>query len=424
MNLGEALRAGAREIFANKFRSALSFTAVSVGVASLLYTTAQTRGMQEALDGNLELMGPGRMTVAKKRNYVSKGLSGGLTYSDALALRRELPDLYMVEPHSNSWGTKLVFGRSSIDGVRVAGTTPDFRRRDWVYTLRGRFINEWDVAHRARVVVMVEPAVWIKKPFWAKYWTDVNPYDAFIKRRDLLGERIRLEDSVFTVVGVLTPPPRDKDRRMNSWGASNALVPITSFQQTLARWASGPDGVDEIRIDTGDEKTLASRRRQIEAILTRRHRGEADFEIRDEREVIASKMEELKKNVKAGLALGVVALLAGGIGIMNVMLATIFARVREIGIRRAIGASRADILAQFLLEAALLGAAGGVAGVSLGLGGVRWLATLGSTRNLAEITWLQCAEGIVLAALVSAAFALIPAYRASRLDPVEALKAE
>ncbi|MDD5301711.1 MAG: ABC transporter permease [Elusimicrobia bacterium] len=423
MNLREALRAGAREIYANKFRSALSFTAVSVGVASLLYTMAQTRGMQEALEKNLELMGPGRMTVEKKRNYVSKGLSQGLTYGDALALRRELPDLFMVEPQSTTY-PKLVLGRASVNSVRTDGATSQFRRRDWVYRLRGRFLNEWDVEHRARVAVMVEPAIWIKKPFWAKFWGQDNPYDLFAKRRDLLGAQIRLDDSVFTVVGVLTPPPRDKDPRWDSWNTPNALVPITAYQQRLAGNEMNPDSVDEIRIDTGSERTLASRRRQIEAILKRRHRGEEDFEIKDQREEIETEMETMRKYVKAGLALGVVALLAGGIGIMNVTLATIFARVREIGIRRAIGASRADILAQFLLEAAMLGAAGGVAGVGLGLGGVKWLSGLGGSRDLAEVTWTQCAEGIVLAAIISAAFALVPAYRASRLDPVEALKAE
>ncbi len=423
MNFREALRAGAREIGANKFRSALSFTAVSVGVASLLYTMAQTRGMQEALEKNLELMGPGRMTIEKKRNYKTKGLSLGLTYSDALALRRELPDLYMVEPRS-ARGLKLVSGRSSVDGVNTAGTTPDFRRRDWVYELRGRFLNEWDVEHRSRVAVLIAPAGWIKKPFWAKIWWQEDPYDAFARRRDLLGARVRLQDSIFTVVGVLTPPARDKDPRWESWDTPNALVPITAFQQSFGGGSNGSDAVDEIRLDTGDEKTLAARRRQVEAILKRRHRGEEDFEIKDEREAIEAKMEDMRKYVKAGLALGVVALLAGGIGIMNVTLATIFARVREIGIRRALGASRADILAQFLLEAAMLGAAGGVAGVALGLGGIRWLSGLGDSREVAEISWTQCAEGIALAALVSAAFALMPAYRASRLDPVEALKAE
>ena len=423
MNAGEALRAGAREIFANKFRSTLSFAAVSVGVASLLYTVAQTQGMKDALEKNLELMGPGRLTIEKKRNYTSKGLSLGLTYSDALALRRELPDLYMVEPQSTNW-LRLVHGRSSLDGVRVAGATADYRRRDWVYKLRGRFLNSWDVEHRARVAVMIEPSTWFKKPFWAKFWGQDNPYDLFAKRRDLLGEQVRLGDSVFTVVGVLTPPPRDLDPRWDSWNTPNALVPITAYQQHLSAGETNPDAVEEIRVDTGDARTLASRRRQIEAILKRRHRGEEDFEVKDDREEIENQMEEMRKYVKAGLALGLVALLAGGIGIMNVTLATIFARVREIGVRRAIGASRADILAQFLFEAAMLGAAGGVAGVGLGLGGVRWLSSLGGTRNLAQISWLHCAEGVALAALVSAAFAFIPAYRASRLDPVEALKAE
>jgi len=423
VNLREAFRAGSREIIANKFRSALSFTAVSVGVASLLYTMAQTRGMEEALEKNLELMGPGRMTVEAKQNYVSKGLSSGLTYSDVLALRRELPDLYMVEPRS-AYSSTLVAGRSKIDDVDVWGTTPDFRRRDWVYRLRGRFLNEWDVENRARVVVLIEPAGWVKKPFWAKFWMHDDPYDDFAKRHDLLGESVRLENSIFTVVGVLTPPARDKDPRWESWNTANALVPITVFQQSFTRFSNNPDSVDEIRIDTGDVKTLAARRKQISAILTRRHRGEEDFEIRDEREAIEAKMEDMKKMVKAGLALGIVALLAGGIGIMNVTLATIFARVREIGIRRAIGAGRSDILAQFLLEAALLGAAGGVAGVALGLVGVQWLSGLAGSREIAKITWLHCAEGIALASLVSAAFAFIPAYRASRLDPVEALKAE
>lgn len=423
MNLREAFRAGAREIYANKFRSTLSFTAVSVGVASLLYTMAQTRGMQEALEKNLELMGPGRLRIEKKRNYVSKGLSQGLSYGDAVALRRELPDLYMVDPKSSN-SVQLVYNRSKVEGVDVAGTTPEFRRRDWVYKLDGRFLNEWDVAHRARVAVLVRPAGWVKKPIWARFWMQDGDYEEFAKRRDLLGERVRLGGSIFTVVGVLTPPPRDKDPRWESWGTPDALVPITAFQQSFAQLESSPDAVDEIRVDTGDEKTLAARRRQIEGILKRRHRGEEDFEIKDEREAIAARMEDMRKYVKAGLALGIVALLAGGIGIMNVTLATIFARVREIGVRRAIGASRADILAQFLLEAAMLGAAGGIAGVALGLGGIEWLSRLEGSRQLAKITWLQCFEGIALASLVSAAFAFIPAYRASRLDPVEALRAE
>ena len=425
MNLREAFRAGARELSANKFRSTLSFAAISVGVASLLYTLAQTRGMQAELKKQLELMGPGRMTIEAKRDYVSRGLSEGLTSGDAEAIAAELPDLFMVYPRSVRWATRFVHGRTSIDQLRVIGVTPDFRKRDWVYKVRGRFINQWDIRQAARVAVFVEVPGWFKKPFWANFWRDANPYNDFSKRHDLLGQQVRLQDSVFTVVGVLKPPPRDLDPRWDSWETPHVIVPITAFQRHIGpdRRGSAPDTVQEIRIDTGSEATLGLRRRQIEAVLKRRHRGEEDFEIKDMREEVEGEMEQMRKYVVAGLFLGLVSLIAGGTGIMNVTLATIFSRIKEIGIRRAVGAAKEDILAQFLLEAAMLGAAGGLAGVALGVGGLKLLAQTGG-REIAEVTWLHCVEVVALGAIVSAIFALLPAYRASKLDPVEALKAE
>ena len=125
----------------------------------------------------------------------------------------------------------------------------------------------------------------------------------------------------------------------------------------------------------------------------------------------------------AAVALGIVALLAGGIGIMNVTLATIFSRVKEIGVRRAVGAGRADIMAQFVLEAGLLGAAGGLAGAGLGAVGISWLAKT-AQRDVVSMAWHHCLAVIVLAAVVSALFAVIPAYQAALLDPVEALRSE
>lgn len=424
MNLGEAARASAREIAANKFRSALSFAAISVGVASLLYTLAQTRGMQDALAKNLKLMGPGRLTISDKQNYKSKGLSPGLTLADAEALKAELPDLYMVAPRSANWGADMVSGKTAIKRVYVVGVTPDYRKRDWVFKLRGRFLNEYDVKNRSKVVVMALPAGWIKKPFWASFWMREKPYDKWALHHDVLGKQVMLEDNVFTVVGVLTPPPRDRDPRWNSWDTPNAFVPITAYQDRLVRWRQRPDFVDEIRVDTGDEKTLSARRRDITRIMKRRHRGEEDFEIKDEREEIESEMENMRKYVKAGWALGIVALLAGGIGIMNVTLAAIFARVKEIGIRRAVGASKLDIMAQFLCEAAMLGAAGGVMGVVLGYYGIEWLSKQGGQRDIAHLTITHAVGAVISGTAVAALFALLPSLSAARLDPVEALRAE
>lgn len=423
MNAAEAARSAWRDVWANKVRSSLSFAAISVGVASLLYTTAQTRGMQLELRKNLEVMGPGRMTVEKARDYVSRGLSPGLTLSDLRAVRAEIPGLYMADASLSAWPDLLVYGRTVVKRPRVQGVTEQWRRRDWVFGLRGRFFDSRDVDDAARVCVLLEPGGWVHKPFWATFMRRDGDFDRLVTHHDLLGREVRIHNTVFVVVGILKKPPFDKDPRWNAWNDPDVLVPITAAQRYLPGGKGPSDAVEKLRLDTGDERTIPDVRRRLEGLLTRRHRGEADFKIRDEREEIAGQMNDLKKYVKAGLALGIVALLAGGIGIMNVTLATIFLRVKEIGIRRAVGAGKGDILAQFLFEAVYLGMAGGVAGLGLAAEGIKLLEKLGE-RNVAAITWYQCAAMVALGALVSAAFAFFPAYQAAGLDPVEALRSE
>ncbi|HEX4046456.1 MAG TPA: ABC transporter permease, partial [Elusimicrobiota bacterium] len=145
MNVGEAARTAAREIRVHKVRSLLSFAAISVGAASLLYTLAQTRGMQEASQRNLELMGPGALSVTHSSHYEGRGLSKGLTVDDADAIRREIPGLYMVSPTASTWGADMEYEGRRIDDANVVGATPEWRKRDWVYRLRGRFIDDADV---------------------------------------------------------------------------------------------------------------------------------------------------------------------------------------------------------------------------------------------------------------------------------------
>lgn len=426
MNLAEAARTGLREIATNKFRSILSFAAISVGVASLIYTMAQTRGMQESLDKALTLLGPGRLEIAPKENYTSRGLSPGLTSDDAWAIRAAMPELHMVYPHARNWGARLRHGSVNIEHARVEGISPEWRKRDWVYTLRGRFINDWDVAHAARVCVILEPGGWIKKPFWAYFWLDDSPFENLVTHNDLLGEKIVLGERIFTVVGVLRQPPRDKDPRWYSWESPEVLLPVTAFHQTFRdNWNSvdNPRAVSAIKLDTGSLSTVASSQKRLTTLLKYRHRGEEDFEIKDLREEIAGELGETQKYVMAGVALGAVALLAGGIGIMNVTLATIYARIKEIGIRRALGASRQDILAQFLIEAVFLGLTGGLAGVGLGIWSVSILAE-NTGRDVASMAWYHSAAAMGLAALVAGLFSLYPAIQASRLDCVDALRSE
>lgn len=421
----EALRTGASEIYSHKTRSFLSFSSIAFGVAAILYTFAHVNQMFVRRQKAFELAGPGRLEVTKERveGKVGLGLSKGLTLEDAAAIREAMPELYMVSPTANGWGK--VHDRDFHGDASLLGVTPEWRKRDWVYTMRGRFFDSHDLKTASRVCVVVEPGGWIEKPFWARWWTE-NDFEKFVKRNDLLGREIRIKDHLFVVVGVLQEPPRDKDPRWFRMGGSpNILVPVTAFHRFLANpgKSSVTDAINQIQIDTGDERTVAAAKRRLEALFAVRHRGEKDYEVQDFRDMIQNILNEMKKYAIAVLSVGIVAIISGGIGIMNVTLATIFSRIREIGIRRAVGATRADILLQFVTEAMLLGFLGGLAGVGLGLLGVVYLSD--KTQNPVESlrAWHFLAT-LAIAVGAGFAFSLFPAYKASQLDPVEALRYE
>lgn len=426
MILSESLRTGFIEIWSHKMRSFLSFSAIAFGVAAILYTFSEVHGMSVRRQKAFDLAGPGRLEIGMKDEYVSRGLSKGLTLGDAQAIRTAIPSLHMVSPTATRWGTDFVYKTYRSEDVGVIGITTEWARRDWVYTVRGRFFNERDVETAARVCLIVEPGGWDEKPFWAKYFPK-SKFEEFIKHNDLLGGTVRLEDHLFTVVGILKEPPRDKDPRWFSrrFSRSTVYVPITTYQRFIGSRGKGPtDRVNEIIVDTGDEKTVPYARRVLEALLTVRHRGETDFEVEDFRDTIQGVLNQTRQYAIAVMAVGIVAILAGGVGIMNVTLATIFSRVREIGIRRAVGATRRDILAQFVIEAMLLGFFGGLAGIGLGLAGITYIAAKGMRGGAEPLVWWHLLATLGISIGAGFLFSLYPAYQASKMDPVEALRYE
>jgi len=420
----ELARTAWTEMAAHKARSALTCLSLAIGVAAMLFTFSRTseamRGYKEAID----LYGPGRMNIRPRRDYVSQGRSPGLTLSDERELERLIPGLYMAYPEADRYQTRLSLGELRSDQILVSGVSEQWRKRDWIYTLSGRFFDRRDVATGARVCLIVQPGGWVEKPWWARYFPEY-PLEAYVRRHDVLGKEVVLNDHVFTVVGILQEPPHDKDPRWfhESRGEQGTiLIPITTYQQYMAPPGSKPGQIDDIEVDTGRAETVGLVRRQIQALLLERHHGEDDVEVRDFRELLGGALSETRAGVIAILVIGIVAILAAGIGIMNVTLATIFSRIREIGIRRSLGATRADIVMQFVAEAMALGLAGGVAGAALGAAGVKYLAP--STDHPLTVSPVHVAAALLVALLTGFLFALYPAYQASRFDPIEALRYE
>jgi len=423
VRFGDLIRGALLEIRAHKTRSALTCVSLAVGVAAALYTLSQVASIRARFNEGIALAGPGRLEIRRKSGYVSRGLSHGLTYDDARALRAHFPELFMVTPIATQGGVRLRHEAFRDDKLEVLGVSEEWRRRDWVYRLRGRFLDARDVRDAARVCLVVEPGGWVHKPYWAKYFP-VTPFETYLKKRDLLGEWITLDDRSYRVVGVLREPPRDLDPRWfhESRGEDGTLLlPITTFRQA---WNAegGLDAVDTIRVDSGDAATAGHYARAIESVLLYRHREERDFEVKDYREIIGGALESMRTFLVSIGAIGIVAILAGGIGILNVTLATVFSRVREIGVRRALGATRRDIVAQFVAEALVLGAASGAAGSAVGAAAVIWLSP--SVRQVNAFSPVYALVSTAIAVATAFAFSVGPAWQASRLDPVEALRYE
>jgi putative ABC transport system permease protein len=410
----ESLAIAIRSLFANKLRSALTMLGIIIGVGAVITLMSVGRGAQAAVTSTFEQMGSNLLSVMARSPEVGgiAGLSPAfvtptLTLDDAKTLER-IPSVVAIAPVNENYVEVTADGESKV--AIIHGASPAYQEVYNYFLASGQFISDRDVASRDMVIVLGDEVA-----------RDLFGSD------DPVGQRVKIKGKRFTVIGVLEP----KGGAIMGVSLDNVVVtPITTFQTKLftQRTASGEDAVQSISVKVASADAIDGVREEIETILRRRHRIAADE--KDDFAVIS--MEQMLGMLQQvtgifTIVLGAIAsisLLVGGIGIMNIMLVSVTERTREIGIRKAVGAKRRDILLQFLIEAAILSLVGG----GIGIIGGGMISFIISHIDIGGITIhsVVSPDIVILAISVSVfiglASGIYPAMRAARLNPIDALR--
>jgi len=396
---------GLQALSRNRMRSALTVLGIVIGVAAVIATLAIGQGARAAVQAQIRALGANTLTVLPGTITAGGARSGmgsitSMTVDDAIAIKRECPAVDAVAPTVRT--VAQVVSGSQNWSTQVQGTTADFAIIRLWPVASGVFITDSDVRGAAKVCVLGQ-----------------NVARQLFGESDPAGQLVRIKDIPFRVVGVLTM------KGGQGFGGNQddiVIVPLTTAQRKLI----GITHVNSISVSAVSEAQVPGATEQITDLLRQRHRirpgADADFFIFTQQE-IANSAEATSKVMTLLLAsIAAVSLVVGGIGIMNIMLVSVTERTREIGIRRAIGAKRRDILLQFLVESAFLALAGGALGVALGIGAAMLITQLARWPTLIQPSAVALAFGF--ASAVGVFFGFYPARRASRLDPVDALRYE
>jgi putative ABC transport system permease protein len=390
---------GLEGIRLHKLRSALSVLGVLFGVAAVVAMSSIGEGARRETLEQVSALGIDCVTLRPPAGGDAKH---GLALRDADAVRSVVPHLMAVAPVREAPLPIEASGRRT-EGV-VVGTTPDYQTAARVRLAAGRFLAALDVEDRKRVAVLGSAVATALFPFG-----------------DALAGQVVLGGDRFAVVGVLEgrAPLRGqlgaiRVRDLNR----SVLVPL----QALDRGGDGrPDGVDEIAL-RADEARHVSSVAELARAVVRRTSGTDELDVVIPREILRQKERTQRTfNVVTGAIAGI-GLLVGGIGIMNVLLAGVAERTREIGVRRTVGATRHDIAAQFLGEALMLTSAGGALGLVLGIVGAVLIQRLAGWRT--AVSAPMVAAALAAAWLVGLGFGFFPAWKAAHLEPVDALRRE
>ena len=407
MHFGETITVALEALGANRLRSLLTMLGIVIGVAAVIAMVALGRGAQQSVNDRIAALGTTLLTVIPGQARVAGGVASGsdrapLTFEDAQALENLGVSFAAVQPEMSR--QLQVQYQTHNTNTTITGASANYLEVRRFTLAAGRmFTTAEDAAKRSVVVVGAQALADL----------GVTSPESF------LGASLRIAGVQFDVIGVLAS-------KGQGGGFGNpddqVLIPI----QTARYRVVGGDRLRSISLLAQSEKDIPIAMAEIEKIIRRQHRlrtGQADdFDIRNQSDFLATlgQTTQVFTLLLAGIA--AVSLLVGGIGIMNIMLVSVTERTREIGVRKALGATPANILLQFLIEAVVLCVLGGLIGVALGAGGAVALRVLFHWTTTVGIDSVIIAFGF--SALVGIVFGVWPARRAAGLDPIEALRYE
>ncbi|SNB65085.1 ABC transporter permease [Thermoflexus hugenholtzii] len=415
----ENLQTALQSLLANKLRTALSLLGILIGVGAVVALLAAGQGVRDYIQRQVEAIGPNVLFVfpggfsqsgiTRAAAQQSGLMRPALTLGDARALQdpTRAPDIVMVAPVVAQ--TLPVASTKERMVITVRGVTPEYQiARNWAVT-RGRFLTPEDERTAARVALLgVEAA--------RRLFGEADP----------VGQLIRIRDVPFRVIGILSR------KGGTSFGNDDEviLIPLSAMHQYLysVRGRGGEPGLSAIVLVARSPDRIRAAQEQATAVLRERHgirfREDEDFTVVSQEEIL-NLFGNLTLILTAFLsAIAGISLLVGGIGIMNITLVSVRERTREIGLRKAVGARRRDIMLQFLIETVLLALIGGFLGVLLGIGVAFLISTLAGGAFRAIVTPEAILLAVGISSAVGLAAGLYPAWRAARLDPIVALRYE
>ncbi len=405
MSLFLTIKIALRALAANKVRSGLTMLGIIIGVGAVVAMVSIGAGASQSVTSSIQGLGSNLITVIPGSGggqggaRAALGSATNLTVEDGDAIEDNIATVVRVSAEYND-RAQVVYENNNINAT-INGVTPEYEKVRNTTVEVGRFVTDSDVGTSDRIAVIGQ-----------------NVVEDLFAGADPIGKRVKIKDIPFTVVGIL-----ESKGGASFISSDDAIfVPLTTAQNRLF----GVEHVSQLGVEISDSEAMDQAQDSIGWLLLGLHGvadpEEADFRLMNQQDILKTIGEVT--GIMTALLGGIagISLLVGGIGIMNIMLVSVTERTREIGLRKAVGAKRKDILKQFLTESVILSLIGGLVGILLGVGGSRLLAAAMGSETVVTVNSMVLA--FVFSAAIGIFFGIYPAVRASRLSPIDALKYE